>query len=121
MIIEGESSDSSCGEMEDEFMPIKTPVNTGPARSVKGGTATRGAKTETHNNVMWSHLIGKNVDETKEIEIINYEVCDSFTYVFCFNRHYLWLGRRFRQHGVIGFADGTRRREIDATAHASRA
>ena len=74
LFLEGESSDSSCGSMEDEFMPIKTPVNTGPTKAVQGGTATRGAKTETHNNVMWSHLMGKNIDENKEIEIVNYEV-----------------------------------------------
>ena len=73
---EGESSSSSCDEMDDEFMPIKTAVNTGPAKTnlAKTGNTTRGAKTETHNNVMWSHLIGKNVDENKEIEIVKYEV-----------------------------------------------
>ena len=62
--------------MDDEFMPIKTAVNTGPAKTnlAKTGNTTRGAKTETHNNVMWSHLIGKNVDENKEIEIVKYEV-----------------------------------------------
>merc|ERR1711937_522350 len=73
---EGESSSSSCDEMEDEFMPIKTPVNTGPTKAVQAGGTTRGAKTETHNNVMWSHLIGKNVDENKEIEIVKYEDID---------------------------------------------
>ena len=74
--LEGESSSSSCDEMDDEFMPIKTAVNTGPAKTnlAKTGNTTRGAKTETHNNVMWSHLIGKNVDENKEIEIVKYEV-----------------------------------------------
>jgi hypothetical protein len=63
--------------MEDEFMPVKTTVNIGPktiGTVAKGGSATSGAKTKSHNNVMWSHLIGENMEERSKIEIINYEV-----------------------------------------------
>lgn len=73
---EEDDSDSSCGEMEDEFMPVKTPINTGPTKAIQGGTATRGAKTVTHNNVMWSHMIGKNVDDAKQVELVTYEDID---------------------------------------------
>merc|ERR1712062_137224 len=67
----GVSSDESGSDIEDEFMPKKTPVITGPNLISRQVTAS--AKTNRHNNVMWSHMCGKNMDENKPVEIIKYE------------------------------------------------
>jgi len=67
----GESSDESGSDLEDEFMPKKTPVITGP--NLANRTVTSNAKTARHNNVMWSHMCGKNMDQAKPVEIIKYE------------------------------------------------
>ena len=69
----GESSDESGSDLEDEFMPKKTPVITGP--NLSNRTVTSNAKTARHNSVMWSHMCGKNIDQAKPVEIIKYEVC----------------------------------------------
>ena len=68
----GESSDESGSDLEDEFMPKKTPVITGP--NLSNRTVTSNAKTARHNSVMWSHMCGKNIDQAKPVEIIKYEV-----------------------------------------------
>jgi len=67
----GESSDESGSDLEDEFMPKKTPVITGP--NLSNRTVTSNAKTSRHNNVMWSHMCGKNMDQAKPVEIVKYE------------------------------------------------
>jgi len=67
----GESSDESGSDLEDEFMPKKTPVITGP--NLSNRTVTSNAKTARHNSVMWSHMCGKNIDQAKPVEIIKYE------------------------------------------------
>ena len=76
----GESSDESGSDLEDEFMPKKTPVITGP--NLSNRTVTSNAKTARHNSVMWSHMCGKNIDQAKPVEIIKYEVC--FLHIFIF-------------------------------------
>ena len=77
----GESSDESGSDLEDEFMPKKTPVITGP--NLSNRTVTSNAKTARHNSVMWSHMCGKNIDQAKPVEIIKYEVC-FFAFFFKF-------------------------------------
>lgn len=77
----GDDSDSDCSSLEDEFMPIKTPVHTGPTKisaNMKGGT-TAGVKTTTHSNVMYSHLLGANIDEYKPAEMLNLKDTDLST------------------------------------------
>ena len=71
-ILGGSSSDESGSDLEDEFMPKKTPVITGP--NLVSRQVTAGAKTNRHNNIMWSHMCGKNLDEVKAVEIVTYEV-----------------------------------------------
>ena len=74
----GESSDESGSDLEDEFMPKKTPVITGP--NLSNRTVTSNAKTARHNSVMWSHMCGKNIDQAKPVEIIKYEVSYFFQF-----------------------------------------
>jgi len=81
----GESSDESGSDLEDEFMPKKTPVITGP--NLSNRTVTSNAKTARHNSVMWSHMCGKNIDQAKPVEIIKYEVC-FFAFFFKFKLFY---------------------------------
>ena len=76
--IGGESSDESGSDLEDEFMPKKTPVITGP--NLSNRTVTSNAKTARHNSVMWSHMCGKNIDQAKPVEIIKYEVSYFFQF-----------------------------------------
>ena len=68
----GVSSDESGSDLEDEFMPKKTPVVTGP--NLTNRSVTSNAKTQRHNAVMCSHMCGKNYDQVKKVEIIKYEV-----------------------------------------------
>jgi len=68
---DGVSSDESGSDLEDEFMPKKTPVITGPVLTSRNVTAN--TKTQRHNAVMWSHMTGKNYDQVKKVEIIKYE------------------------------------------------
>ena len=68
----GASSDDSGSDIEDEFMPKKTPVITGP--NLVSRQVTASAKTNRHNNVMWSHMCGKHIEADKPVEIIKYEV-----------------------------------------------
>lgn len=65
----GDDTDSDCSSLEDEFMPVKSVVNTGPSRPIKGGSATASAKTSSHSDAMYSHLLGKNVGERKPFEL----------------------------------------------------
>ncbi|CBY08670.1 unnamed protein product [Oikopleura dioica] len=65
----GDDTDSDCSSLEDEFMPVKSVVNTGPTRPIKGGSATASVKTASHSDAMYSHLLGKNVGERKPFEL----------------------------------------------------
>jgi hypothetical protein len=40
----------------------------------KGGSATASAKTSSHSDAMYSHLLGKNVGERKPFELHKVEV-----------------------------------------------